>query len=60
MHVKIEGSSSAPTSDCVNKHEYRDSQANTRRRECVRRDGRVERQRDGYGGSWPVRWGTAR
>jgi len=53
---KIGGSSSAPTSECVNKHEHRDSRAN-RRRGSVRRDDRVERRRDGYGGS-RVRWGA--
>ena len=48
--LKIEGSSSTPMSECINKHEHRDSQANSGRG-CVRRDDRVDRGRDGYGGS---------
>ena len=35
--LKIEGSSSASMSECINKHEHHDSQANGRRG-CERRD----------------------
>ena len=49
--LKIEGSSSAPRSEChINKHEHHDSQANSTRG-CVRRDDRVDRRSDGYGDS---------
>ena len=46
--LKLEGSSSAPMSECINKHEDRDSRANSRR--GVRREDRVDRRRDGYNG----------
>ena len=48
--LKIEGSSSASMSECINKHEHHDSQANGRRG-CERRDDGVDGRRDGYGGS---------